>query len=710
MSEARFTSFLVKVASRCNLDCDYCYVYHHADQSWRAMPPLLSERDREAFVARLKSYTAECGLERCLVAFHGGEPLLAGFDSLASFAHSIRTALHPHTRVDVSLQTNGLLLTAEALRAFEAEEIGVSLSLDGPQAANDLHRTSRKGRSSFKKALAALELLRQHPKIFTGVIAVIDPTISPRALLEFFSAQHAPNVDFLLPDAHHLNPPRGRAEDPDRYTKWLVEAFDVWFEEYSALPVRTFEALLDSVAGLPSGTDAFGLGDVSLLTIETDGTYHDLDVLKITGQGRTRIQGSVRDTPIREIANSASIATHRLLLSKEGLASACRKCPEVGVCGGGSLPHRFGPNGFSNPTVYCEEMLGLIRHIRRKLKAALQAQSHQPSVATPPFDIAGYERAEDSSTIVSGLYATAQETQAARFREVLHNLGRQGLLSETCQEAISTVPPAQIAVIACRPGAVAWTRAMAGKLEGRPIYAVDGTPLNPSTDYLDYLLRLAPARNDRLDIAENDPWLRLPFGSSIYFETDEVTAKALPVVESALRIIEGWRPALATELRSVCRAIQFIRDPSATPEKIVSFSDNAVPGALYVSVVQNADLIDPYDLADSLVHEYRHQKLYLFEREYPVVERTDIKVVSPWREDLRPPSGLMHAIFVFIELRRFWLHVVDRGPSELRQRALDQLADTDRNLDSALSTLRECPLTAPGRILAEVLDDARRVH
>ena len=50
--EPKLTSFLVKVASRCNLDCDYCYVYHHADQSWRAMPEVLSPGDREAFATR----------------------------------------------------------------------------------------------------------------------------------------------------------------------------------------------------------------------------------------------------------------------------------------------------------------------------------------------------------------------------------------------------------------------------------------------------------------------------------------------------------------------------------------------------------------------------------------------------------------------------------------------------------------------------------
>ena len=32
---------LLKVASRCNLDCSYCYVYHMGDDGWRYQPKLM---------------------------------------------------------------------------------------------------------------------------------------------------------------------------------------------------------------------------------------------------------------------------------------------------------------------------------------------------------------------------------------------------------------------------------------------------------------------------------------------------------------------------------------------------------------------------------------------------------------------------------------------------------------------------------------------
>src|SRR3546814_5446993 len=72
-------------------------VYHHADQSWRTLPKLLSAEDQAAFVRRLAEYVAAEGLTRCAVVFHGGEPLLAGTANLVRFANDIRARSEEHT-------------------------------------------------------------------------------------------------------------------------------------------------------------------------------------------------------------------------------------------------------------------------------------------------------------------------------------------------------------------------------------------------------------------------------------------------------------------------------------------------------------------------------------------------------------------------------------------------------------------------------------
>ena len=706
----QLTSFLVKVASRCNLDCDYCYVYHHADQSWRSMPRLLSSEDRKAFSSRLALYLQHAGIRRCVVAFHGGEPLLMGSAELVAFADQVRKAVGVDVQLDICIQTNGLMLTREAIDQLSNADIGISLSLDGPKEANDLHRTSRRGRSSFEQTYRALQLLRSTPSAFTGVIAVIDPRTPPRQLLEFFSEEQVPRLDFLLPDAHHLRPPPGRLEQPDIYEKWLIEAFDLWFDGYSSLQVRTFEALLDAVAGMPSQTDAFGFGDVSLITVETDGTYHDLDVLKIVSQGATRLEGSVRDTPISDVAASPALAAHRALLTKEGLCAKCRTCDVVDVCGGGSVPHRYGLNGFKNPTIYCKEMRALIRHVQVRVAESLELA--KPTAATTHYggDLGEFERAETSTEAATSLWVSAISGQSAELRRAL--LWLQGSSSGSKESEAARVlldSTSAIDLLAQRPGAIAWSNAMLAIEAGHPVSAVDGSALSRDAEYAQWMYtRLQGSPEQLPEVHANDAWLRRPFGNAIHFEDQEVLPTAEPLLHQALGILHEWRPAVAQELRMICRAVQFIRDPAADPDKIVSFSDNVVPGALYVSVTQRASLIDAYDLADSLLHEYRHQKLYLLERLAPVVELTTRKVVSPWRQDLRPPSGLFHAVFVFVELRRFWKHVRSLNLARLNTRAENQLMDTDARLSEAFLTLAGCPLTATGRSLAAVLEAAAR--
>ncbi|GAA0460274.1 FxsB family radical SAM/SPASM domain protein [Sphingomonas molluscorum] len=593
------------------------------------------------------------------------------------------------------MQTNGLLLTDAILDRMEAEGIAVSLSIDGPREVQDLHRTTRKGRSSFDRVEAALQRLKRRPSIFAGVIAVIDASVPPRTLLEYFAAHGVPKVDFLLPDSHHDRPPPGRDADSGLYERWMTEAFDVWLDHFPGLRVRTFEALLDVAAGLPSGTDAFGFGDVSLLSVETDGSWHDLDVFKVAGDGATRLIGSVLDTPIEQVASSTAIAAHRRLLTKSGLSERCRACDVVDVCGGGSVPHRFGGGTYDNPTVYCREMKAIVAHVRRRLGESLEPAS---SLADefPAFDLDAFEVAETSAAIMSELHAEAIDEDAAGLVKALELAG-----------PLATDQPNAKAVraLARRAGTVAWQRAMRSSRAGRTVHDVDGKPILVDGDYLTSV-RSACFENE-LEIGLNDEWLRKPFGQGIEFEPEDVTAVGRTLVAEALAIVDAWRPALAAELRTICSAVQFVRDPSAHPDKIVSFSDNSVPGAMFVSVTIGSGMIDPYDLADSLVHEYRHQKLYLFERRHPTTQPGAL-VVSPWREDLRPASGLLHAIFVFVELRRFWEYVRDHGPIRLNNRAVAQLEDTERNLAQAFETLRGSELTKAGRALAELLESRKR--
>lgn len=688
----------MKIASRCNLACDYCYMYEHADQTWREQPRVMAKETRSALARRLAEYCDRTGLEEVVIVFHGGEPLLAGASTIAETAAEIEAAVRRTTRVSFSLQTNGVLLDAPALSTLADARIGVSLSLDGPREANDRHRLTVRGRSSFDATMRALDLLREHQSSFTGVISVIDPAVPAVELFRFFDKHRPPQIDFLLPDANHQRPPPGRVDRPSIYVDWLVDAFDVWFDEFAHLPVRTFDQLLRSIAGLPSGTDAYGLGDVSLLTIETDGSYHDLDVLKVTEHGGTATGLGVQSSTIAEAATSTRIEAHRRLLTRAGLSPTCRACPEVEVCGGGAVPHRFDVDGFDHPTIYCDEMLELIGHARRRVAAAVLAeQIRQEGLETDGL-VPGYDDADNDA--VRTILANWQGAAADELRLAVERLG-----GAPGSSSLSNIDPNVLPQVATHPAIVLRVRVSRDAARGVTTRSLEGQALEPDEHLELAAAHLADeASGARWGVHRDDAWLRTPFGPPIVFEADEALVDAgRSLVAEAERIIADYSPALRREMTLLSREIQFIRDLDADPDKVVSFSDDVVPGCLYVSLRGSDGLISRFDLADSLIHEHRHQKLYLLQRSTRLIESDRQLVRSPWRADLRPPSGLLHAVFVFVELRRFWIHVGSVETGEIAVRASTVVALIDERLNEAWDTLETVDLTASGKVLVNEL-------
>jgi uncharacterized protein len=682
-------------------------MYEHADQLWRYQPHFMSPEIARATVTRISEYAAEQRLPDVSAVFHGGEPLLLGTQRLVGLAGELRRAMPDSTRCDVSLQTNGTLLTAEAVEVLAEADIGVSISLDGPAFINDLHRLTPAGHSSQEQTERALAMLSARPEIFAGAIAVIDPSTEPRDVLSYFAQHRVPALDLLLPDATHTRRPQGRDADPDLYSRWIIRAFDVWFDEFPELPVRTFDSLLGSVCGLPSPTDAFGLGNVSLLTVETDGSYHDLDVLKITHEGRTALGMNVRDHAIAEACTSTVFVEHSRLLTLDGLSQDCRSCPEVRVCGGGAVPHRYSGDGFDHPSVYCVELLAMIRHVRRRLTDAVTEARPVADMRRTgaDIDLAAFESASTGVTQVTFIKRGWAEEASVAFTAALATHADLDSTDKSVAELLGA-SAAQLLQVAVTPSAVLWARLTAADEAGRPLRTLNGGYLQADSVQsasLAWLLRHCD--EPRPYIHRDDELLRLPFGDPIVFlPYHGISADSgRGTVNEALTLIGEYSAALLTEIRTLCTDIQLIQDTAAHPDKAVSFSDDSVPGSLYVAPATGQGKLGLLDLADSIIHEHRHQKLYLLCRAVDLVATDRPLVRSPWREEPRPPSGVLHAVFVFAELRAFWDWVLTAGPASTRKRAQQEVDSITKRLREGLTVLDGTALTPAGKRLAGIL-------
>ena len=113
---------LLKVASRCNLDCTYCYVYHLGDSRWQSQPKRLPPNVEDAVVSQLARLAA-VQVRPFSIVFHGGEPLLLGVKRLFRIFARLRARLP--IACGLHLQTNGILLSDAIIDACAAYKVGI---------------------------------------------------------------------------------------------------------------------------------------------------------------------------------------------------------------------------------------------------------------------------------------------------------------------------------------------------------------------------------------------------------------------------------------------------------------------------------------------------------------------------------------------------------------------------------------------------------
>ncbi|MDB5580827.1 MAG: radical protein [Bradyrhizobium sp.] len=359
---------LVKLASRCNLDCDYCYVYNMGDDAWRLQPKRMADETVEAVARQLAHLVNEQQMPLSVV-FHGGEPLLVGPGRFEAICRTFRS--HLGAASGLHLQTNGLLLTSAMIDICAAQDVGISISIDGPAAVHDRHRLDRRGQGSHARVVEAIDRLIAHPAgvdLFSGLLAVIELEADPAEVYQFLKSTGTPSIDLLYRDGNHDHLPTGKASAlSTEYGDWMVRLMDTYLADRQPIRVRVLDDMLRLILGGRSRKEGVGLAEYGILVIDTDGTITKNDTLKsAAGEDRFRTSASVLNDDLVAFVASRDFADYHM--AQRPSAPACLSCPELAVCGGGMPTHRWSAqNGLNNPSVFCADQKHLIQAMRARV-------------------------------------------------------------------------------------------------------------------------------------------------------------------------------------------------------------------------------------------------------------------------------------------------------------------------------------------------------
>lgn len=399
----KVTSYVLKVASRCNLNCSYCYMYNLGDKSYMNQPKFMSLETITALAGRLHEYATASGFRFIQVIFHGGEPLLLGRDYYQECLRIFREKA-PDIDFSFSIQTNGVTLDTEWYEWMKANGVRVGISIDGPERFHDAYRKFHNGRGSYHEVAEAVKLGASHGLV--GILSVLNIDIP---VAEYYAEMKKLDIkvlNLLFPDGHYDRLPgnfdKERLRNDDHYTPfadWLIALFQLWKNDKQRPSIVLFENIMEILCGDEHvGNQAFGLSSNGVAVIETDGGIEVADSIRACYEGITRNDFNVHTHRIADIFDNRLFEVY--YHSHTMVAEKCLNCPVYDFCGGGFLGNRYAyENGFDNPTIYCKDIIRLVTYMQNDFikelpeetvnKLALEKISYEEIIGSLrlPYDI-----------------------------------------------------------------------------------------------------------------------------------------------------------------------------------------------------------------------------------------------------------------------------------------------------------------------------------
>ncbi|WP_445373465.1 cyclophane-forming radical SAM/SPASM peptide maturase XyeB [Photorhabdus tasmaniensis] len=363
---------ILKISERCNINCDYCYVFNKGNSAANDSPARISHANIDYLVDFFQRGSQEYDIDTLQIDFHGGEPLMMKKQQFVSMCDRLASGNYHSSNIKFALQTNGILIDDEWISLFEKYSVSVSVSIDGPKHINDRHRLDRKGRSTYEGTVRGLRKLQEAYQAGRlpsdpGILCVANAKASGAEIYRHFVDNLGVyGFDFLVPDDCYTD----ALVDPVGVGRFLNEALDEWVNDNNPkIFVRLFNTHIASLLGAENagflGHNPSVAG-IYAFTIGSDGSVRIDDTLRSTSDRIFDIIGHISEISLSEVLNSPQFQEYVSI--GESLPTECEDCIWAKVCAGGRIVNRFSnEERFKRKSVYCYSMRSLLGRVSAHL-------------------------------------------------------------------------------------------------------------------------------------------------------------------------------------------------------------------------------------------------------------------------------------------------------------------------------------------------------
>ena len=348
-------SAIIKVSGSCNLRCRYCY-YPNTSRLRVLDKDLLKK-----FLLQAASLYKQVHL-----IWHGGEPLLAGYDFFEEILQwQQEIALSKGTKFQNSLQTNGTLINQKWASILKNGHFKVGVSLDGPRFIHDALRVSSSGRGSFSDVMQGVNILRE-AEIEFGVLAVVTRQSLNYAdeIFSFFVENGIKSFDFLPLVKGSSDIDKDLVLQPGDFYKFMARVFDLWFAlDDPEVEIRYLsQMILGLLGGMPTLCKFLGnCGEY--ITLEPDGSVFPCDSFPMEEALRF---GDIKTHSLIEILKGSKY--RRFMIKVSNLPQECIQCKYRYICNGGCRAYRYLQQKDAKVNYPCPDRKLLFSHIAGRLR------------------------------------------------------------------------------------------------------------------------------------------------------------------------------------------------------------------------------------------------------------------------------------------------------------------------------------------------------
>lgn len=359
----------------CNLDCSYCFFLTkealYPGDRFRMTDDVL-----RAYVGQLlEAHTTR----EVTIAWQGGEPTLMGVDFFRRAVQLAEELKRPGQRLEHTIQTNGTLLNEEWASFFAEHRFLVGLSLDGPRHLHDVYRVDKKGRPTFDKVMAGLNVLARHD-VDVNVLCTVNAANAdhPLDVYRFFRDDCGLRYVQLIPIVERENGTgfqegdtvTDRSVAPEAWGRFLIAVFDEWVRhDVGEVFVVNFDAALAKWLGLPGGMCIFDETCGNAVALEHNGDVYACDHFVEPGY----LLGNVTRTHLVELIAKPEQRQFGAA-KRDTLPRYCLECPVRFACHGECPKNRFTltPDGEPGLNYLCAGYRVFFTHVDHPMRLMAQ--------------------------------------------------------------------------------------------------------------------------------------------------------------------------------------------------------------------------------------------------------------------------------------------------------------------------------------------------